>query len=101
MKNTIREELLEHIEDCKKDFDKITHFNMFNEDYYIIGYHTAEQWFKKHNLSVFKAIEICSDYEMEHFGEKHTTFDNPEKLVNNLVYWYGQDLCSELNIPFD
>ena len=25
MKNTIREELLSHIEDCKKDFDKINY----------------------------------------------------------------------------
>ena len=101
MKNTIRTELLEYIEDCKKDFDKITHFNMFNEDYYIVYYSEAEKWLKKHNLSTFEAIGICSDYEMEHFGEKQTTFDNAEKLVNNLVYWYGQDLCVELDIPFD
>ena len=101
MKNTIKTELLQYIEDCKQDFDIINHFNMFNEDYYIIGYYNAEQWLKKHDLNTFEAIGICNEYEQQNFGEIQTTFDNAEKLVNHLVYWYGQDLCSELEIPFD
>ena len=79
----------------------VNHFNMFNEDYYIIGYYQAEQWLKEHNLSVFESINICREYEEEHFGESTTKFDNAEKLVNHLAYWYGQDLCNELEIPFD
>jgi len=74
---------------------------MFNEDYYIIGYCKADNWLTKHGLNVFEAIRICNDYEQEHFGEIQTTFDNAEKLVNHLVYWYGQDLCNELDLPFD
>ena len=96
MNNTIREELISHINDYTED-DR-NHFTMFNEDYYIIGYHKAEQWLKKHNLNTFEAIRICNDYEIEHFGEIQTQFDNAEKLVNHLVYWYGQDLCNELNL---
>tara|TARA_R100000781_G_C4071732_1_gene124687 strand:- start:568 stop:873 length:306 start_codon:yes stop_codon:yes gene_type:complete len=101
MKETIREELLQYIEDCKKDFDKINHFNMFNEDYYVIYYGEANDWLKEHNLGVFEAINICREYEEEHFGESKTKFDDSVTLVNNLVYWYGQDLCSELKIPID
>ena len=100
MKTTIELELLEHIEDCKKDFDEITHFNMFNEDYFI-GYYNARKWLDRHNIGVFEGIEICREYEIEYFGENNTYIDNYEKLVNQLVYWYGIDLCNELNISLD
>ena len=99
MKNSIREELTEYINDFNKD--EQNHFTMFNEDYYIIGYWNAEQWLKKHDLDTFEAIGICNDYERDQFGEINTQFDNAEKLVNHLVYWMGWDLCSELDLPFD
>lgn len=101
MKASIKQELLEHIEDCKKDFDEITHYNLFNEDYYIIGYYKAEQWLKEHDLTVFEAIKICNEMQTEHFGEIQTTFDDAETLVNHMVYWYGLQLCEELNISTD
>ena len=99
MITTIKNELLSHIEDYNNE-DK-NHFTMFNEDYYIIGYYQAEDWLKKHDLGTFEAIRICNEYEEENFGEIQTTFDNAETLVNHLVYWYGQELCNELEIPFD
>jgi len=99
MITTIKNELLSHIEDYNNE-DK-NHFTMFNEDYYIIGYYQAEDWLKKHDLGTFEAIRICNEYEEENFGEIQTTFDNAETLVNHLVYWYGQDICNELEIPFD
>jgi len=99
MITTIKNELLSHIEDYNNE-DK-NHFTMFNEDYHIIGYYQAEDWLKKHDLGTFEAIRICNEYEEENFGEIQTTFDNAETLVNHLVYWYGQDICNELEIPFD
>lgn len=99
MKNSVRQELLEHINDTPKE--EQNHFTLFNEDYYIIGYYNAEQWLKLHNIGELEGVRICNDYEKENFGEIQTTFDNTEKLVNHLVYWFGQDLCNELNIPFD
>lgn len=98
MKNSIRLELTEHLNDtieyldCKDEI----HFHAFNEDYYIIGYYQAKQWLKEHDLDVFEAIGICNDFEMENFGEIQTSFDNAEKLVNHLVYWYGLELCNGL-----
>lgn len=99
MKQSIKTELKEHINNYNKE-DR-NHFTMFNEDYYLIGYYNCEQWLKKHNLNTFEAINICNDYELDNFGEIQTQFDNAEKLVNHLVYWYGQDICNELELPFD
>ena len=99
MKNSIRTELTEHINDFNTD--EQNHFTMFNEDYYIIGYYQSKEWLKLHNIGELEGVKICNDYEMEHFGEIQTTFDNTEKLVNHLVYWFGLDLCSELEIPMD
>tara|TARA_B100000900_G_scaffold398924_1_gene400862 strand:+ start:403 stop:789 length:387 start_codon:yes stop_codon:yes gene_type:complete len=127
MKNSIKTELLEHINESQKD-GLTTHHEMFNEDYYIIGYYQSSQWLKEHGLGELEAVNICKDFEREHFGEiedypdiigyyrsiewlkKHglgreamrlryrgTDFDT-ETLVNHLVYWYGLELCNELNI---
>ena len=74
---------------------------MFNNDYYVIGYYNASQWLKLHNIGELEGVNICNDYEMEHFGEIQTTYDNTETLVNHLIYWYGLDLCNELEIPMD
>lgn len=99
MKNSVRQELTEHINDFHTD--EQNHFTMFNEDYYIIGHYSSLVWLKLHNIGELEGVNICNEYELEHFGEVQTTFDNTEKLVNHLVYWFGQDLCNELNIPFD
>tara|TARA_R100000781_G_scaffold104598_1_gene68339 strand:+ start:739 stop:1080 length:342 start_codon:yes stop_codon:yes gene_type:complete len=102
MKSSIREELSEYITERATDTylhntdETDFHNRLFNEDYYIIGYYQAEQWLEGHGLSVFDAISICNDYEQNHLGEIQTTFDNAEKLVNNLVFWYGLDLVNEL-----
>lgn len=110
MLQTIKDELKEHLNDVIRDNIQINidgsvtyyrgdmHHKAFNQDYYIIGYYQAEQWLKKHDLNVFEAIGICKDFEMEHFGELQTSFDNAEKLVNHLVYWYGLQLCNELEL---
>ena len=100
MKESIREELTNYINDCKNEGRDITHFNLFNEDYYMIGYYNASEWLKTHEIDAFEAIDIVRDYEMENLGE-FTTEINSEKIVNMLVYIYGEELCNELEIPND
>ena len=95
MKNSIRKELLEHINESQND-GLTTHHEMFNE--YIIGYYQSSQWLKKHGLGELDAVNICKDFERENFGEVQTNIDNTETLVNHLAYWYGIELCNELNI---
>ena len=99
MNQSIKAELIEHINEF--DGESKNHFTMFNEDYYIIGYYQAQQWLKRHNIGELEAVAICNEYELDHFGEVQSTFEDAEKLVNHLVYWFGQDLCTELEIPFD
>ena len=86
MKNTVRKELLEYIEDSIKD-EVITndnvddwHYYLFNQDYYIIGYHNAEEWFKQHNISVWEAIQKTQEY-----------------TANLYTYICGEELLAEAN----
>jgi hypothetical protein len=95
MKNSIRTELLEHINESLSD-GLTTHHEMFG-DYYIIGYYQTAQWLKEHDLGELEAANICYEFQRSHIGEV-TTFDNTEQLVNELAYWYGLELCNELNI---
>lgn len=69
------------------------HNDLFNTDYYIIGYYPAEQWLIK-NTGVFRAIEIIQDYETQNFGEVNTDLSSSEKVVNMLVYIAGEEVLS-------
>lgn len=98
-KNSIKQELEEYIEENLNRFDEYEtesdeiHFSLFNEDYYIIGYYQAEQWLKKHNVSVFEGIQFAQDYERENFGDDAVrNYDNAETLVNMIVYIIGEEL---------
>tara|TARA_R110002153_G_scaffold252772_1_gene410628 strand:+ start:586 stop:879 length:294 start_codon:yes stop_codon:yes gene_type:complete len=97
MKTSIKKELTSYINDCKADGREVTRFNLFNEDYYIIGYYNCSEWLKEHDLDAFEAISIVKDYEMDNFGS-FTTDINSEGIVNMLFYIYGEELCNELGI---
>jgi len=95
-KNSIKTELKKYIEDNIKDIDchdEDLHHELFNADYYIIGYYQCEEWLKEHDISVFEGIEFVQDYERENFGDDAVrTYDNAEKLVNMIVYIIGEEL---------
>lgn len=95
---TIKNELLEHLIDRVNDgvitednFNDAHHY-AFDDDYYIIGYHVAEQWLKSHNIGAFEAIRICVEYERDNFGEVSKDYSNAEDTVNVLVYVLGHDV---------
>tara|TARA_R110000765_G_scaffold115430_1_gene208397 strand:- start:866 stop:1198 length:333 start_codon:yes stop_codon:yes gene_type:complete len=104
MKNTIRKELEDYI---KVGIDEMSrykelpidlsdlHHELFNQDYYIIGYYQADQWLLSHRLNAFEAIGIVQEYENENFGECRM-YDNSESVVNMLAYIYGEELLSEI-----
>jgi hypothetical protein len=94
--NSIQEELTQYVEDSRNDFDfesEDLHHHLFNEDYYIIGYHKASEWLKKHNVDAFEGIAFVQDYENFNFGEART-YDNAETLVNMIVYIIGEDVVN-------
>ena len=97
MKKSVKEELLEYINDNKNDYSEELHFHLFNEDYYIIGYYQAQEWLDQHEITVFEALETIREYEDFRFGEcKHYT--NAEETVNMLVYIYGEELLCEMDL---
>ena len=96
--NEIREfclERLEEIADYKgfEDFSEMEisdlHHQIFNEDYYIVGYYQAEQWL---GTDTFNVIAEIKHYEEMNFGESHTDFSSSEAVVNMYVYILGEEV---------
>jgi hypothetical protein len=101
MKHTTQTELvnfaIDHIKDCQPScygFD--LHHEIFNSDYYIIGYYYAEQWLLN-NGGTFYNIDLIKEYEESNFGEVMTDFSSAEKVVNMAVYILGEEVLSVSN----
>ena len=71
------------------------HNDLFNVDYFIIGTFEAKEWLKKYP-GTFNAIETIKEYEQDTFGEVHTDFSDPEKVVNMFVYIVGEEILYDL-----
>jgi len=69
------------------------HNELFNTDYFIIGYYAAEQWLIK-NIGIFNAIDEIKEYEQSTFGEVTTDLSSSEKVVNMYVYIKGEEILS-------
>ena len=74
----------------RENLDDLHHY-AFNEDYYIIGNHMAKEWLSD---EVFNIINIIKEYENMHFGEVHTDFSQPEKVVNMYAYIVGEEIVN-------
>jgi hypothetical protein len=71
------------------------HNELFNTDYFIIGYYEAEQFLKGCEDGIFGAIEIIKNYENDNFGEVSTDFSSSEKVANMYAYIKGEEILSE------
>ena len=79
------------------------HHELFNTDYFIIGYYPAEQWLIKHP-GIFAAIEEIKEYEQGNFGEVSTDMSSSEKVVNMYAYIKGEEIlgdCATLRDNWD
>jgi len=74
------------------------HHDIFNTDYYIIGTYEAKEWL---GSQVFNIIEIIKEYEQFNFGEIHTDFSDPEKIVNMYVYIIGEEIVQDYRDELD
>ena len=70
------------------------HNELFNTDYYIIGYYDCEEWLKNCGFGVFGSIEIIKEYEEQNFGAVSTDLSSSEHVLNMLVYILGEELLS-------
>tara|TARA_R110002012_G_scaffold7321_10_gene34515 strand:- start:496 stop:885 length:390 start_codon:yes stop_codon:yes gene_type:complete len=91
---TIKENIKYNEDYLSKDISDI-HFDLFNQDYYMIGYYQCEKWLSN---NVFQVIEFIKEYEQDNFGEVTTDFSNSEKVVNMYVYIIGEKLLYEDNL---
>lgn len=107
MKQSIRDELQEHIESLAQegvlhlDNTDDWHFHAFNEDYYIVYHSEAEKWLARHGVSAFEAIETIREYEEFNFGEVNTDFSQPESVVNMYVYILGEEVLQEIQAEIE
>lgn len=96
---SINEELLQYVKDNASNYDCLEedlHHELFNSDYYLIGYYKCEQWLKKHSVSAFGGIAFVQDYERENFGDDALKiYDNAEKLVNMIVYILSESIVPQ------
>jgi len=69
------------------------HNEIFNTDYYIIGYYNCEKWLGNR---AFDVIGYIKDYENDNFGEVTTDLSSSESVVNMYVYIIGQQILQEV-----
>ena len=93
----IKETLLDNL-DVYEDIDSHTFedvFNdLFNSDYYIIGYREAEDALKEYGI--FKALEEVQEFDVKNFGEWDTDYTDPEKVANMLEYIHASEYMQDM-----
>ena len=83
-------------EQAYKQYEDDIHTIVFNQDYFIIGYHQAEQWLINEGRNyTFEVLGYVLQQEKEMFGEIQTVFDNAESLVNHYAYWLGYEIVQD------
>src|SRR5690606_1320967 len=69
---------------------------VFNTDYFVIGYYESEQYLIQHE-GVFNAIGEVKEYETANFGEVITDLSSSEHVCNMLAYIKGEELLNSLD----
>ena len=101
-----QEEIQEYLDDRIKesvDYDKDylekdrgdIHHQLFNEDYYMIGYYNCRKWLGD---KAFEVIGIIKEYEEDNFGEVNTDLSSEESVVNMYTYIVGEHLLNKMEI---
>jgi hypothetical protein len=97
LEKNILEHILENVDNYEGTYVSDLHNELFNTDYWVIGYYNAEKEILKH-CSAFRAIEIIKQYEELHFGECNTSLSNEEAVCNMLTYILGEQALNRLDI---
>ena len=74
------------------------HHQLFNEDYYIIGYHEGKKWLESHGVDPLEAVGHIIASEELHLGEVQLSMKdmNYERIANLFVYYMGWEIQSDL-----
>ncbi len=76
------------------------HHEVYNTEYFVIGYYQAEQYLIQHE-GVFSAIGQIKEYEEENFGDVTTDLSSSEKVCNMLAYIEGEKLLNDIKVISD
>lgn len=90
----LTEQAIEYLKNNPDCYGCDLHHEIYNMDYFIIGYYAAEQWLIK-NVGIFNAIDCIKEYEGSNFGEVSTDLSSSEKVVNMFAYIVGEEILSE------
>ena len=87
-------EIAEYIgnEAYRESYVSDLHNEVFNTNYYIVGRYQAKEWM---GTDVYDMIFDVQEYEKSNFGEVHTDFSEPERIVNMWVYVHGWEIIHE------
>ena len=84
---------LEYLKGTNPEASEV-HHEIFNTDYFIIGYAAAEEWLDK-NVGSFEAIRTIQEYEKFNFGEVNTDLSSSENVCNMYTYIKGEEILNE------
>ena len=97
----IRELIKGEIKDMIMDYEDVygcdLAYEMYNNDYYIIGTYKAKQFLKEY----FDDMCECLEQYQEEFGEIYKDITDPEKVASLLALFVAQDVLSESKILDD
>ena len=97
IRNLIKDEIKDMIMDYEGVYGCDLAYEMYNNDYYIIGTYKAKQFLKEY----FDDMCECLEQYQEEVGEVYKDITNPEKVASLLALFVAQDVLSESKVLDD
>ena len=91
IRNLIKDEIKDMIMDYEDVYGSDLAYEMYNNDYYIIGTYEAKQFLKEY----FDDMLECLEQYGEEVGETYPDITNSEKLATLLALSVAQDVLCE------
>ena len=91
IRNLIKDEIKDMIMDYEDVYGADLAYEMYNNDYYIIGTYKAKQFLKEY----FDDMTECLEQYEEEFGETYPDITNAEKVATLLALFVAQDILNE------
>ena len=92
IRNLIKDEIKDMIMDYEDVYGCDLAYEMYNNDYYIIGTYKAKQFLKEY----FDDMCECLEQYQEEVGEAYKDITNPEKVASLLTLFVAQDVLGSI-----
>ena len=97
----IKNYILDNIDYFEGSRAEDLHHNLFNQDYYLIGYYQCSKWLGSAD-NLLDVLNYVHEWEEFNLGEIQTKTDiNSEKLVNLYVYCVGDEIFNNIDYSFE